>query len=103
MIAARQNVDLKCYQKTNIKRKTTARQGLGSWCCIGTGVADPYHMIQIRIQDLKKFVTDPDPNKTLIRIRIQTKKDSFDIKNANFPCYVFILLNFHFPINNHAN
>ena len=73
MIAARQNVDLKCYQKTNIKRKTTARQGLGSWCCIGTGVADPYHMIQIRIQDLKKIRygsgskqdlnTDPDPGK----------------------------------------
>ena len=30
-------------------------------------------LIQIRIQDVKKFVTDPDPGRTLIRIRIQAK------------------------------
>ena len=28
-------------------------------------------IILIRIQDLKKFVTDPDSDRTLIRIRIQ--------------------------------
>ena len=33
-------------------------------------------LIQIRIQSLKKFVMDPDPDQTLIRIWIQAKKDS---------------------------
>ena len=30
-------------------------------------------LIRIRIQEVKKFVTDPDPGQTLIRIRIQAK------------------------------
>ena len=30
----------------------------------------------IRIQDRKKIVTDPEPDRTLIRIRIQAKNDS---------------------------
>ena len=36
-------------------------------------VADPYHLIQIRIKDLKKIVTDPDSGRILIWIRIQAK------------------------------
>ena len=38
--------------------------------------ANLYHLILI--QDLKKIVTDPDPDRTLtrIRIRILAKKDS---------------------------
>ena len=48
-----------------------------------SSVADPYHLERIQIQDLKNFVTDPEPGQTLIRIqnqaktiriRIQTKK-----------------------------
>ena len=41
-----------------------------------TSVADPYHFdtVRIRIQDVKKFVTDPDPGRILIRIRIQQKR-----------------------------
>ena len=33
-------------------------------------------LIQIRIQDLQKFISDPDLDRTLIRIRIHAKKDS---------------------------
>ena len=36
-------------------------------------VADPYHLIQIRIKDLKKIVTDPDSARILMRFRIQAK------------------------------
>ena len=39
-------------------------------------VADPYHLIRIRIQDLKKFVTDPNPVRILKRIQIQANTDS---------------------------
>ena len=36
-------------------------------------VADPCKLIRIRIQDLNKFVTDPDLDRTLTSIRIQAK------------------------------
>ena len=56
-------------------------------------VADPYNFDRdtVRIQDLKKFVTYPDPDRTLKRIRIQIqaksigsgfrKKDSVPVKS----------------------
>ena len=63
-------------------------------------------LIQIRIQDVKKFVTDPDPGQTLIRIRIriqakmiririQEKRNKYqDIlicdKNAQISCFVCV-------------
>ena len=39
-------------------------------------VSDLYNFIRIRIQEIKKFVTDLDPECTLLRIRsrIQTKR-----------------------------
>ena len=45
---------------------------------LACSVADPYHLIRIRIQVLKLFVTDPDPDRILIRIqiRIQVKNDT---------------------------
>ena len=83
-----------------------------------TSVADPYNLIRIRIQDLKKFVKDPYPDqdqtlkriqaKTIrIRIRIQAKKDSHqeNIKNLKktvcLPClvclhvYYILYYNYH--------
>ena len=37
-------------------------------------------LIQIRIQDVKKFVTDPDPGQTLIRIRIRIQAKMIRIR-----------------------
>ena len=53
---------------------------------------------------------DMDPDRTLIRIQIQAKKDSvpgksrkFDKKRSHSMFFVFILLNNQFSINNHLN
>ena len=60
--------------------------------------ADPYHVDT----DLKKFITDPDPDpgQTLIRTQIQTKKDQVQEKSSN---NVFMMLSYLFSIHNHLN
>ena len=40
--------------------------------------------MRIRIEDLTKFVTDPDPDRNSIRIRIQAKQDSVAGKSEKF-------------------
>ena len=75
--------------------------------------------IQIRIQDVKKFVTDPDPGRTLIRIwiwiqaktiriliRIQQKRTKYQenllkvMKKISYPMFCWcIILNNHLSIN----
>ena len=76
-------------------------------------IADPYYFDTDPDTGSEKFVSDPDPDRTLIRIqaktiqiRIQTNKDSvpgksFD-KKAHIPCfvYLYILLIYHFSTNN---
>ena len=59
-------------------------------------VADPYH-----------FDTDPDPNWTLIRIRIQAKRIHYQenlknfIKKRSYPMFCgVILLKYHFSVHN---
>ena len=52
-------------------------------------------LIRIRIQDLKKFVTDPDPQQILKRIRIQVKTTDPDPGKKR--------INYDFSINNHLN
>ena len=40
-------------------------------------------LIRIRIQDLNKFFTNPDSDRTFIQIQIQAKKDSVPVKSKN--------------------
>ena len=49
-------------------------------CC---GMRIRIMLIRIRTQDLKKFVTDPDPDRTLIQIRIQAKTIQVRIQAKN--------------------
>ena len=54
-------------------------------------------LTRIRSQDAKKFVMDPEPDRTLIRIQIQTKKFSLKKKHSH-PLFCFFL---NFSLNNY--
>ena len=70
-------------------------------------VADPFHLIQIRIQDMKKFITDPDPGRFLVRIRIPDpgKNDTDadpDKKGLNTRKILKMRKNYHFSIKKYG-
>ena len=64
-------------------------------------MADPYNFDTDPDTGSEKFVTDPDPDQTFIRIRIQAIKDSE--KSSKFDFKKRSLLNYYVSINNHLN
>ena len=63
-----------------------------------------YHLDTDPDPGSEKIHSVPDPEQTLIRIRIQAKKDSVPYQERSYLMFcVFILLDYYFSINNHLN